>query len=437
MRQCSGWVAATVALITAAQLHAQPAEADPEPPMESPQAPADLPPDAPGEISKDDFEIYGFTQLDVIYDFQRVNPDWTGAFRPTRIATRGEYGTGSQTTLQVRQSRFGVVGDGIIADRPYKVNFEFDLFGVGANAGQTTFRMRRAYASWGPVLAGQTDSLFMDGSIFPNLYDAWGPSGMVLVRNPQLRLTFVETSDWKAAIAVEKPDFGIDAGNIRLIDPELATNLRQRSPLPDLTVQLRYGDDAGWGHVQLGAVLRKIAFETSGRPGGEPRGSETGWGINTTAVVRVAQPVILRMGNTIGRGIGAFMNDGGPDIAPTEALVPLPQIFPAPPVNRLVGSEALFQWSISAFADIAWTRTLASTIGYSQNRVRNTSFQASEAMRLGQYASASLVWSPVARAAVALGYLWGRREDLDGASGTANRIQLSFKFKFSSNDLQR
>ena len=78
----------------------------------------------------------------------------------------------------------------MLAGKPYEAKFEFDLFGVGEDAGQTTIRIRHAYASWGPFLAGQTNTLFMDGDLFPNTIDYWGPAGMVFLRNPQLRWTF-------------------------------------------------------------------------------------------------------------------------------------------------------------------------------------------------------------------------------------------------------
>lgn len=45
------------------------------------------------------------------------------------------------------------------------------MFGVGLDAGQTTIRLRHAYGSWGPILGGQTHSLFMDIDLFPNIID--------------------------------------------------------------------------------------------------------------------------------------------------------------------------------------------------------------------------------------------------------------------------
>ena len=86
---------------------------------------------------------------------------------------------------------------------------------------QASTPVRHMYASWGPFLAGQTNTLFMDGDIFPNVIDYWGPAGMVFVRNPQLRWTFWNRNGWKAAVALEHINNDIDTGNLRLIDESI------------------------------------------------------------------------------------------------------------------------------------------------------------------------------------------------------------------------
>ena len=139
-------------------------------------------------------ELYGFIQLDAIQDFKRVNPELGRHACGPRAFRRssGQFGSDGQSIFSVRQSRLGAKATGMLAGKPYEAKFEFDLFGVGVDEGQTTMRLRHAYASWGPFLAGQTNSLFMDGDIFPNTIDYWGPAGMVFLRNPQLRWTFCQ-----------------------------------------------------------------------------------------------------------------------------------------------------------------------------------------------------------------------------------------------------
>src|SRR5690349_5641148 len=275
----------------------------PPPPAPVPAAPA-----APRDHN---LELYGFLQTDVIQDFKRVNPDWDATLRPSRIPTeKGQFGGDGQSIFSVRQSRLGAKATGTLGGRPYEAKFEFDLYGTGVDAGQTTFRVRHMYAKWGPFLIGQTNTLFMDADIFPNVLDYWGPTGMVFVRNPQVRWTFLNSGPWEAAVALEHPSDDIDPGRIRLFDEDIASNIQSNEELPDLTAAVRYGGD--WGHVRLGGILRKIGYETRGTEGNEPSGHETGWGLNLTSAIKLGMAT-PRLGVVYGRGIATYMNDGGMD----------------------------------------------------------------------------------------------------------------------------
>ena len=267
-------------------------------PSEPPPIPV---PPAPTLPRDHNLELYGFIQTDAIQDFDRVNPDWDATLRPSRIPTTpGEFGSNGQTVFSVRQSRLGTKATGTLEGKPYEAKFEFDLYGTGVDAGQTTIRVRHMYASWGPFLVGQTNTLFMDGDVFPNVIDYWGPAGMVFVRNPQVRWTFWNNSGWKAAVALEHITNDIDTGNLRLIDESIASSIRNDEKLPDLTAQVRYAGD--WGHVQLAGVLRKVGYDTIGTVDNEPKGHRTGWGLDLTGSFKLALAT-LRLGAVYGRGI--------------------------------------------------------------------------------------------------------------------------------------
>jgi len=385
--------------------------------------------------SNHSLEVYGFAQFDGIQDFDRVNPDWEAALRPSRIPTvEGLYGSDGQTILSIKQSRLGVKAGGEIAGKPYEAKIEFDFFGVGDDAGKTTPRLRHAYGSWGPILAGQTNSLFMDIDLFPNIVEYWGPPGMVFLRTAQLRFTH-RTGPWTLGTALEVPSADIDPGAIRLIDPELATNLRPNEELPDLTAMVRY--DGGWGHVQLSGIARQVGFDTLGTPENEPSGSEFGWGLNLAGVFKWSLAT-FRLGVVYGEGIATYMNDGGMDLAPSASLVPVPPIFPpppSPPLNELVDAEAVPLLGITAYVDLQWTPELSSAIGYSFTEVDNTNFQDATAFHKGEYASTNLLWAPDSQILTGLELQWGRRTDNDGNQGDDLRAQFSFKLSFSSKDL--
>jgi hypothetical protein len=385
-------------------------------------------PAAPKRAKDHNLELYGFVQLDAIQDFDRVNPNWDATLRPSRIPTEeGQFGGDGQSIFSVRQSRLGAKATGMLAGRPYEAKFEFDLYGTGVDEGQTTFRVRHMYAKWGPFLAGQTNTLFMDGDIFPNVIDYWGPTGMVFVRTPQIRWTFLNSNGWEAAVALEHPSDDIDPGNIRLIDEDIAANIQGNEELPDLTAAVRYGGK--WGHVRLAGILRRIGYDTKGTEDNEPDGQETGWGVNATTAIKLGMAT-PRLGVVYGRGIATYMNDGGMDLAPSVST-----IFEPPSVILIPEAEAVKLLGVSAYVDLQWSKKLSSAVGYSFTKVDNTNFQDATAFEKGEYASANLLYTPADNILAGLEFLWGRRTDNDGDKGTDTRLQASFKWSFSSNNI--
>ena len=391
--------------------------------------PMAVPPPQVAPKSDHNLELYGFLQLDAIQDFNRVNPDWEATLRPSRIPTTGgEFGTDGQSIFSVRQSRLGVKATGTLLDKPYEAKFEFDLYGVGADAGQTTMRVRHMYASWGPFLAGQTNSLFMDGDLFPNVVDYWGPPGMAFLRTPQVRFTFWNRNGFKAAAALEHATNDIDTGNLRLIDEAIASNIRNDEKLPDLTLMGRY--DGKWGHVQLSGILRRLGYETLGTEDNKPRGHKTGWGVDLGSSFNVSFAT-LRLGAVYGRGIASYMNDGGMDFGPNVAV----EEDPDSGFILVPSAEAVKLFGMTSYIDFNWSKQWTSSIGYSFDKVSNTSFQTDTAFHKGQYASVNLLWHPADKVFTGGELLWGKRTDNDGNTGKDLRFQYSFHWDFSSKNL--
>src|SRR4051812_8321452 len=84
-------------------------------------------------------EIYGFAQADAVFDFKRINPDWFDVNRPSRLpSSEGEFGNDNRFAVSPRQSRLGVKANIPTGGTPIKIVWDFDLFGVGVDAGQTT-----------------------------------------------------------------------------------------------------------------------------------------------------------------------------------------------------------------------------------------------------------------------------------------------------------
>jgi DcaP outer membrane protein len=381
---------------------------------------------AVAEESGRSFEIYGFAQADYIQDFDgRLDPDWDDAFRPSKIGIDEQFGSDGQSSISVKQSRFGVKGSMPTGEggTPLNFKFEFDLFGTGADAGQTTFRLRHAYGEWGALLAGQTNSLFMDGDVFPNTIDYWGPAGMVFYRNVQIRYTPFKSEHSHFSIAIERPGNDIDSGNLRLIEGFEDVQVQNDETLPDLTAQYRYGGD--WGHLQFGGILRKVGFEVRETPDDRwQSGSETGWGINVGSAINTFGSDKILLQFVYGEGIASYMNDGGMDLAPTAS-------FGETAVTD-VEAEAIPLTGVVAYYDHYWTPKWSSSIGYSYTEVDNTNFQAADTFNKGEYASVNLLHYPADNLMFGGEFLYGRRTNNDGADGDDMRFQFTAKYSFGT-----
>lgn len=370
------------------------------------------------------FEVYGFAQADAIYDFGRMNPDWDDAFRPSKIANpEGIYGTDGQASVSVKQSRFGVKGTMPTAEgrAPINFKFEFDLFGVGADAGQTTFRLRHAYGEWGSLLAGQTNSIFMDIDVFPNTIDYWGPNGMVFWRNVQIRWTPYRTDTSSFAIGIEEPSNDVDVGEVREFDPELGDNIQSNEEIPNLAAHFRTQGD--WGHVQIAGILRSLGYDTKGTPNNQPKGDELGWGVNLSGTVNTWGKDKILWQYVYGHGIASYMNDGGMDLAPEGRL-------PTETDPGNADAKAVPLTGILVYYDHYWSDEFSTSIGYSTTFVDNTNLQTDDTYKSGQYASVNLLYYPVPNVMVGGEVIWGDLEYKDGSTEDDTRVQFSVKYNW-------
>ncbi|HKP68828.1 MAG TPA: DcaP family trimeric outer membrane transporter [Pyrinomonadaceae bacterium] len=366
------------------------------------------------------FEVYGFVMTDAGYQFKQNHPDWFDVLRTTKLPSfENEFGRDGNTFFGVRQSRFGVKSSTPTKWGDLKTTFEFELFGTGADAGQTTFRLRHAYAEIGQFGAGQYWSPFMDIDTFPNTIEYWGPTGMPLFRNVQVRWMPIKGRSF-VTIALERPGASGDAGVVA--DRIELDGIKPKFQLPDLSWEARYGKD--WGYVEIAGILRSMKWVDTNDDKLDLGGSDVGWGFNLTSNLNFNKKKdVARLGAVYGEGIQNYMNDSPVDVGAE---------FDATDPTRPIKGRAIPIFGMLAYLDHKWNDKFTSSVGYSFQNNTNTSAQADSAFHRGHYASGNLLWTPIRNAMFGAEFIWGRRENYrDGFASDDSRIQLSFKYNFS------
>src|SRR5215472_11283038 len=329
------------------------------------------PPPLPPSPAKPEFEIYGFAMLDMGYDFGQIDPAWFDVERPTKLpAFRNEFGHNGNFYAGVRQTRFGVESVVPTQYGDLNVKFEWELFGVGVDAGQTTIRLRHAYGELGQFLAGQTWSPFMDPDVFPNSVEYWGPNGMVFYRNVQVRWQPVHNENHQVMIALERPGASADLGSVA--DRDILQGVKFRFPAPDLSGRVRYGGKRTY--IQFSGLLRYIAWDDNAPTAvTNLTGHAFGWGTQVSGNIGVGAKDVFKWSAVYGHGIENYMNDAPVDIAPkiTNNL------------GRPLTGDPLPVLGLVAFYDRYWSEKWSTSVGWSMVNITDVPLQLPASFRRG------------------------------------------------------
>ena len=378
---------------------------------------------AEGETKVD---VYGFVMMDAGYNDQGIDPQWFDVQRPTKLATiKDGWGKDGSTFFSARQTRFGVKTTTPTEMGDLFTQFEWEMFGVGVDAGQTTIRLRHAYGQLGKWGAGQHWSPFMDIDVFPNTLEYWGPNGMAFFRNVQLRYMPIQ-GDTRLTIALERPGASADGGDYA--DHVDLSALKPVFPLPDLSAEYRKAISKGY--VEVAGIVRQIKWQDTNPAPPDNGGNVTGWGLSLSSNLKFGEDV-LRLQGVYGEGIENYFNDAPVDVAPKSATGPLE-------------GKALPVTGIVAFLDHTWNKKFTSSIGYSSVNIDNSDGQGADAFKIGQYALVNLLYTPVPNVMMGVEGGWIHRENnkegvattFQGVNGNTEKIdqyhvQVSAKYNFA------
>lgn len=353
-------------------------------------SPQDLPPGwwlIPG--TKTQIKAGGYVKFDFIHDFNPIgSPDF---FDVSKIPTDGS--KGESTHLNVKETRLYLDIKGPAKNGQIRGYIEGDFYGTGG-----ALRLRHAFIEvndkW---LAGQTWSNFMDENIIPNTLDFEKPAAYAFARHPLVRYKHFVSKSSYVALAVEEPSASGQA------PPDAG---RFENPLPDLTA--RYRVTKSWGHIQLSAFAGKLVYRFNS--GGTQ--SVTMFGGNLSGQFNLNQDKLIYQ-LVGGPGVGRYRGGLSAGLDENDELVTLSDL------GFTLGYEH------------RWSPALSSLFLYNTGRVDNSEGQTGAALHGADYIATNLLWHFSEKAFAGVEYLWGLRQDVDGAEGDANRLQLSVRYSFN------
>jgi hypothetical protein len=346
------------------------------------------------------FVIGGYVKVDFIQDFDAIGNAFD--FQTNSIAVDGSAAAAQsgRTTIHARETRlnFDLRSEGT-GGRHFRVFAEGDFYGDG-----NAFRMRHAFGEFGGLLGGQTWSTFQDISARPLTVDFEGPDGEVFVRQTMIRLTRRFAEHWTVAVAAENPtgQFAIPSG--------LAGSAR--SLMPDIPGFVRY--QRGPGHVQVAGLVRQLRFDSTGST---PDASSTGWGVNTTFVLPGGGRNQLLGMFVIGEGVARYIE--------SLAGQNLDAILTGNSLATIRSQAGTIGYNVF------WTPTLKSGFAYSTASVEGAAGLGDATIDRVQDVRINLFYTPYRLVDVAGEVLWGRRENKNGASGDAWRVQFAVIYRLN------
>ena len=357
------------------------------------------------------FRISGYAKLDFIQDLDYVGDRYE--FLASSIAVEGtpEAALGGRTTLHAKESRLSFDFRTVARNEthgwefPLKALIEFDFFD-----DRETFalqpRMRHAYGVVGRFLAGQTWGITSDVTALAGTVDAGSGDSLYGARVPQIRFADRISDSVTYKVGIEDPQQSIG-------DPlELAG--RDRPTLPTFAGALRFENKRG-SHIQLGADIFQLEWQ-----GGDagPSDKEMGYGASLSGRLVVGKNDALVGAATIGSGAAhrviSLSVDGGNDAVITPD-----------------GLDVMSHWQVYTGYSHYWTEDLNSTASIALAELDNSEFQPGRAIHRTGTFHLNLIWFPYKLVSTGIEYMYGFRENKDGAEGTATRIQFMVKYKFN------
>jgi hypothetical protein len=391
------------------------------------------------------FSVGGYVKLDYFYDFTTAIGEVGGSSGGVGIPLDAAYGHAASaghsvhgvSQMTASESRFNIQTRTPTAYGEVKTFIEGDFTNPSGLTNSSTFstesnssgfRLRQAYGTIGPFLAGQTFDAFRDLNAEPETLDFGGDNVAGENRQPQIRYTYDTGIGLNLIGAMENASTSFTDATVA---PSSATNFSgtNASKIPDFVLGGVFTQP--WGHVSLRGVFRDLYDHQGGATG-----LGTGNGVNTS----VSQ---FGYGLALGGDFKTFGKDDlvgevwggdgmGRYLTPNCTSSGCPDIL----VNNSTNTaQTVSAWGAMIGYQHWWADNLRSNASASYIEFQNDSGFANTVAFNGlnkHYITAhtNLIWSPVPSVDTGIEFMFFEREAQTGQTGDQMRFQYSAKWKF-------
>lgn len=396
------------------------------------------------------FSVGGYVKLDYFYDFTTAAGAVGGAPGAVGIPLDAAYGhaasaghsTHGVSSMTASESRFNIQTRTPTAYGEVKTFIEGDFTNPSGLTNGATFqtesnssglRLRQAYGTIGPFLAGQTFSTLRDLNAEPETLDFGGDNVPGTNRQPQIRYTYDTGIGLNVIGAIENPDTVFsDATNGAAASTSFGTsnNSNNNQKVPDFILGGVFTQP--WGHVSLRGVFRDLYDHQGGATGGNTglttSTSSFGYGLALGGDFKTfgKDDLVGQVwgGDGIGRYLSPNCSQGGcPDLYVNNN-------------SSINSSQSVSAWGAMIGYQHWWADNLRSNASASYIEFQNDSGFVSNTTAFNALnkhyitAHVNLIWSPVPSVDTGIEFIFGERELQTGQTGNTDRFQYSAKWKF-------
>ena len=357
--------------------------------------------------------IGGYVKADFIRDFDYIGDRYELELGSIAVEGTPERDLGGITTFHAKQSRinfdFRSTANWPNGKKfPLQVFLELDWF-FDAEAFRLNTRLRHAYGVIGKVLIGRTWTTSGDLTALPGTIDFANGDALYGGRLTQIRWMDKINERFSYALALEDAGGQIDnpdtlKGAFRPLWPNIASMIKWKS--------------AGGSSVQLGLDVFPMSWKG---PSTVPNINKAGYAVT----------VMSRLIFEVTEYSDAFVWGAGYGEGQAHKIIALSWDGKASGViddNDLRLSPAWFAYvGYSHY----WSKDLNSNISTNWAGTDLSPIQSDDTIQKAGSFHVNLVWFPARMVSTGIEYMWGMRENKNGAQGTASRVQFMAKFKFN------